>query len=144
MTDVFILQTSDDGDLRIQNGDIVLTDGIETAVYLSLFGGNDDDSGGENDKNSWWGNLDEPNINAHVRSETQFLLTSLPPFTGNVSRISAAVLRDTAWMITLKHAIKIEVQTVLISLNRVKITLDILLSPQKNIKINLVENWDGA
>ena len=88
MSDVLMFQTPDDGEITIENGTVALTDGTETAVYLSLFGGDSD----------WWGNsLDTPD---RIDSRTGKLLQSLPVTTSNLLRIKDAVEADLDWMAT--------------------------------------------
>ncbi|GAG06443.1 unnamed protein product, partial [marine sediment metagenome] len=56
--DILLLSTKDGGDINIESGLIEMTAGFETAVYLSLFGGNIEDDGTEATKSkTWWGNL---------------------------------------------------------------------------------------
>jgi phage gp46-like protein len=86
MSDVLMHQTLDDGEITVANGTIEMTDGSETAVYLSLFGGD----------SVWWGNsLDTPD---KIDSRTGKLLESLPLTTGNLQRIKDAVESDLSWM----------------------------------------------
>lgn len=98
MTDVLLFQTLDDGDIIATNGAIATTDGHETAVYLSMFGGNFDDDGSADNPLQWWGNYGEDSAAYTYRSETQYLLESLPATTGNMKRLDAAVRRDLAWL----------------------------------------------
>jgi phage gp46-like protein len=98
MTDVLLFHTIDDGEITATNGAIATTDGHETAVYLSLFGGNFDDDGSRDNPLQWWGNFGETDPARTYRSETQYLLESTPPTSGNLRRIEAAVKRDLAWL----------------------------------------------
>src|SRR5690349_9962902 len=100
MSDIALHQLDDGGEMDIVNGAPVMDDGIATAVYLSLFGGNEDDSGLEADAASqWWGNVDEPNGARRYRSEVQFLLHALPAVPANLRRVEDAALRDLNWMV---------------------------------------------
>ena len=45
--DVLLFQTVDDGEINIENGVVEMSGGLETAAYLSLYGGNEDDDGRE-------------------------------------------------------------------------------------------------
>lgn len=101
MTDVRLFQTNDGGEVSFVNGSPVLSqDGYESAVYLSLFGGNEKDSGIDGDKpRQWWGNLSESDPARTYRSETQNLLRSLPATAGNLKRVEDAANRDLAWML---------------------------------------------
>ena len=79
-------------------GDIATTIGYETAVYLSLFGGNANDSTLSGDNQTWWGNIGEQNPDRLIASRTQFLLESIPAIPANINRIEAAILHDLGWV----------------------------------------------
>lgn len=88
----------DGGELTIENGQVELADGLETAVYLSLWGGNERDSGSDGDTPlMWWGSIGEPEERQY-RSQTQSLLRALPAVPFNLRRIEDAALADLAWM----------------------------------------------
>jgi phage gp46-like protein len=105
VADVLLYNTADGGDIQVISGVITLTDGIDTAVFISLFGGNEDDSGSAADKAvQWWANFDEPVESRRLRSETQFLLRSLTLIPANLKRIEDAATRDLSWFVTGKFA----------------------------------------
>jgi len=98
--DVLIFQTVNGGEITISNGAPKLTEGLETAAYLSLFGGNEQDSGQTaDDAKQWWGNLSEPDPANRYRSATQYLLATLPLIPANLQRIEEAAETDLAWMV---------------------------------------------
>ena len=83
----------------MENGQIVLCDGKYAAVYLSLYGGNDDDSGLDGDAHrQWWGNMDETDPARTYRSETQHALKAAPLIPANLGQFEDAAKRDLAWM----------------------------------------------
>lgn len=141
MTDVLLQQTPDGGDIIVENGRFSLTSGIETAVYLSLFGGNEDDSGAEGDDPiQWWGNLTETDPARVYRSETQHLLRSIPAITANLRRIEAAVGRDLAWMAgTVVSGADIAVS--MPGLNRVQIDIELALADGSRVPVVLEDAW---
>jgi len=99
MTDALFTATPDGGEIVMENGQLVLCDGKYAAVYLSLFGGNDDDSGLEgDDRKQWWGNMDETDPTKTYRSETQYALKSAPLIPANLGTFEDAAERDLAWM----------------------------------------------
>jgi len=103
ISDVRMFHGPDGGDIAFVGGLLEMSDGLFEAVYLSLFGGNDRDSGLPGDlSKQWWGNFSEPDPAKHYRSETQFLLDTLPPTSGNLRRIEAAVTNDLAWLTSSK------------------------------------------
>lgn len=100
MTDALFECAPDGGNITVENGTIKLDDGLVAAVYLSAFGGNEDDSGMDGDvRRQWWGNLDEPVPERTYRSETQYLLRGLPLIPANLKRVEDAFARDTDWMV---------------------------------------------
>lgn len=126
MTDVLLRQTPDGGEVTIENGQPFMTDGIETAVFLSLFGGNEQDSGSDGDKPlMWWGNWSEPDPARWYRSETQFLLRSIPAVPANIKRIEDAVGRDLAWMTEGGLATFVGVNVRLPALNTIRIEISV-------------------
>lgn len=100
MTDVAMRHTEDGGEIDFVDGRSVMSDGLFNAVYLSLFGGNERDGGGDDTAHlQWWGNLIESDPAAHYRSETQYLLRSIPAIPANLRRLEDAIGRDLAWMV---------------------------------------------
>lgn len=122
--DILLFQTNDGGDINIVNGIVETTFGLETAVYLSLFGGNENDNGIGNNLAQWWGNIDKPLLN-HYRSQTQHTLESIPLISGNLTRIRDAINNDLAWLIETGVASSIAAETFIEEVNRLKITIEI-------------------
>lgn len=99
MTDIALFHTADGGEVEIVNGEIALDHTPRTAVYLSMFGGNDQDGGTQATEHlQWWGNLIEPETTRRYRCETQHILRALPAVSANLPRVSDAVKRDLEWM----------------------------------------------
>jgi len=125
VTDVLLRQTDDGGDLVCENGLVLLTEGLETAVYLSLFGGNEDDPGQGDLTHQFWGNLLETDPARAYRSETQYLLKSLPLIPANLRRVEQAAQRDLQWLLDTGNATSIEVTASIPALNRMQIDVAI-------------------
>lgn len=138
--DVSLFQTSDDGEINIASGITEMGGGLETAAYLSLFGGNEADDGSQDSTFTWWGNLDETDTMSQYRSETQFLLKSIPATTGNLLRIKDAVTRDLGWMTSISVASSIGVAVTMPGLNKVDIRVDIEALGETS-SFNFTENW---
>jgi phage gp46-like protein len=120
--DVLLFNNADGGDIEVKNGVVTLTDSIETAVLLSLFGGNDDDDASDATASKiWWGSLEETDTFKRQRSETQFLLRSLPIIPANLRRIEDAAVRDLAWLTATKVATFVRARATMPALNRVKL-----------------------
>lgn len=135
--DVILFQDLDGGNIEINNGLIEMSGGLQTSVYLSLFGGNDEDNKIDNQEfnKSWWGNLNENEIN-QIRSETQYLLKSLPISSANLRKLELVVQRDLNWMIESNLAKEIKVNATIPNLNMVKLIIQI---DQKEFEF--IENW---
>ncbi len=137
MTDVLLCQTLDDGEINITGGLVELTGDFRTAVYLSLFGGNEDDDGRDNNEFNWWGNLGTTNPSELYRSETQNLLNKLPPTSNNLLRIEDAVSRDLEWLNAVGAVTGINVTVTVPELNRIRIVVEI--NGDENVEF--LENW---
>lgn len=141
--DVNLFQTTDDGEITVTDGIVEMSGGLETAAYISLFGGNEDDDGRASNSFNWWANIDEIDPDRQYRSETQNLLQSLPATTGNLRRIEDAANRDLAWFITKKVASSITIAVTMPALNRIKITVDIEARGEES-SFEFVENWKAG
>lgn len=61
----------DRGEIEEKDGFITMTSSFETMIYLTLFGGNEDDNNSESTAlNQWWGNEGEP-VERQYRSRFQ-------------------------------------------------------------------------
>lgn len=143
MTDVLLYQTNDNGEVEIEGGLITLTPGLDTAAYLSLFGGNWKDDGSQNNRQTWWGNLDETEPAKRYRSETQYLLGTIPATSRNLRRIEDAATRDLQWLLDESIASSLTVSASLIGLNRVKIEI-IVRAEGDESQFNYTENWRAS
>ena len=138
--DVSLFQTNNDGDIIVADGVVEMSGGLESAAYLSLFGGNEDDDGLSNNKFIYWGNIDELDPTGQYRSETQNLLQGIPATTGNLRRIEDAARRDLQWFLDKKIASVVSVVVTIPELNRVKITIKIEAQGVES-SFEFVENW---
>jgi phage gp46-like protein len=140
VSDVLLFHTSDGGDVTVENGQFVMSDGLETAAYLSLFGGPERDDGlAATAKYSWWANLGEVDEKRKYRSETQALLRSLPATSSNLRRLEDAAERDLAWF-TEEIADSVEVTATIPALNRVQLNVVIVIGG-KRIGMVFAEDW---
>lgn len=141
--DVKLFQTNDDGDITIVNGVVEMSGGLETAAYLSLFGGNEDDDGRTDNPANWWGNLDEVDPVRQYRSETQHLLQAIPATSGNLRRIEDAAVRDLAWFLDRRVASSVAVEASIPAVNRVQINIDIEANGEES-SFEFTENWKAT
>ncbi len=141
--DVSLFQTDDEGNITVEGGIVTMGGGLETSAYLSLFGGNEDDDGSQDNSANWWANLDEGDPAKEYHSETQNLLQALPATTGNLRRIEDAANRDLAWFITNKVASSVKVAASIPGLNKIKLTIDIEAIGEES-SFEFVENWKAG
>ncbi len=141
--DVSLFQTDDEGDITVEGGIVTMSGGLETSAYLSLFGGNEDDDGREDNPANWWGNIDEVDPTKEYHSETQNLLQALPATTGNLRRTEDAANRDLSWFITSKVASSVTVSASIPGINRIKLTIDIEAQGEES-SFEFVENWKAG
>ena len=107
MTDVRLYQTPDGGEISVANGVAELEDGLQSAAYLSLFGGNEEDSGGdEGEEKEWWGNTLERDPARALRSRFQHAVQASPLLPTNLPTFEDAARADLEWMVgTLADAV---------------------------------------
>jgi len=125
MTDVLLRHTNDGGSITILGGLCQMSEGLETASYLSMFGGNEQDEGDADTTLQWWGNIDEPDAARTYRGETQNLIKSLAAIPANLLRIEEAAERDHAWMIEAGIATAVAASARIPALNQVAVDVEI-------------------
>lgn len=131
MADVLLRHTDDGGEMSCVNGVITTADGLETAAYLSLFGGNEADNGlADGVKQQWWANFEEPVPERRMRSQTQALLAGIPCVPFNLLRIEDAAKADLAWMEKALSA-TVSVVASIPALDRVQIDIEIRIGQTK-------------
>lgn len=141
--DVKLFQTIDDGEINVVNGVIDMSGGLDTAVYLSLWGGNEDCNGQTACPFTWWGNFDETDKAKKQISETQYLLQSIPAITANLSRVEQAAGRDLKWLLENKIASSVVIAVSIPALNRIKIIVNIEANGMES-SFEFVENWKAT
>lgn len=110
MPDVRLFHSLDGGEIEVSNNDVVTGKELETAAYLSMFGGNERDNGLTSGESlQWWANFEEPTAARRYRSEVQALLLDLPATPENLRKVEDAALRDLDWMTSeLKAKVAVE------------------------------------
>ncbi len=141
--DVKLFQTTDEGEITVENGIVEMSGGLETAAYLSLFGGNEDDDGLQDNSATFWGNIDETEPAREYRSETQHLLQALPSTPNNLKRIKAAAERDLDWFLSERVASSVDVAVSMPGINKIKIVIDIEARGEE-FRFEFVENWKAT
>tara|TARA_R110000796_G_scaffold237188_1_gene357071 strand:- start:703 stop:1263 length:561 start_codon:yes stop_codon:yes gene_type:complete len=138
--DVLLEQLAEDGGIEVIEGLVTMSGGLETAAFLSIFGGNDDDDGRHDSSQQWWGNFSEPDTSKQYRSETQFLLKGIPLTSGNLRRIEDAATRDLAWFKSEKIASTVEVRASVPTVDRLQLDIRIEAFGEES-EFRFVENW---
>ena len=118
--------------------DIKLDTGLETAVYLSWFGGNERDPGLRHDDANpdhshavqWWGNIGEP-PERQMTSETGHFIRSLPATSNNLLRIEDAATRDLQWMLDTDYSTGVTVDVALVAKNRIDLSARVIIDRQE-------------
>jgi phage gp46-like protein len=118
--DVYLFDTLDGGDVT---QDLAIRDGLESSVYLSLFGGNIKDDGREDNAFNWWGNIGENVQSRKYRSETAYLVSTVSPTPSNLRLIEDAAKRDLAWVISDGVTSELRVVASMPKLNFVKLSV---------------------
>jgi len=129
--DVRLYHTIDGGEIESVNGQITMAEGLESAGYLSLFGGNYDDSGSDADEPlEWWGNKLEEDDAKKLRSRTQAILCGLPATPANLQLVDDAMAADLAWMLE-EVATSVDVAARLVAPKRVELSVEIAVGESR-------------
>ena len=140
---MILFNTDDGGDITITDGLVSMGGGLDTAVYLSLFGGNVDDDGTPDNAATWWGNIGETQPAALMVSETQNLLKSLPATSGNLQKLERAAKRDLDWFLRQRVASSVKIRATLTGVNRVQFVIDIT-AIGKESRFTFTQNWKAT
>lgn len=135
--DVLLYEDLDGGEINVADGLVAMSGGLESAAYLSLFGGNELDDGSAGSPFSWWGNLGETLPERRYRSETQHVLNTCLPQPANLIKVEDAAARDLAWFVTVGAATSVEVSASMPGVNRV--TLRVRIDADTTFEYS--ENW---
>lgn len=139
--DVLLFQEDDGGTIDIESGLVLMTCGFETAAYLSMFGGDDEDDGTSDSAVQYWGNLLTTEPSEQYRSETAFLLQTLPLTSANLLRLQDAAERDLQWFLDDSIASEVTVVVTATELNRVNFDITIAaIGEQSNF--TFTQNWE--
>lgn len=138
--DVLLFQSNDEGEINVGAGLIEMSGGLRTAAYLSLFGGNSDDNGQPDNELTWWGNIDETDPARQYRSETQYLIESLPATSGNLKRIEQAASRDLNWFLTSGAATSVTAVASIPDIKKLRLIININAEGIEQ-SFEFLENW---
>jgi len=143
--DVFLIQTPDGFDINVDGGIVEMTTGFETAVLLSLLGGNQEDNGTLSTlKKEWWGNkLENNNPERKMTSRFQNLIYGLPSKPGNLKKLEEAGKQDLQWFITEKIADTVNFVLTLIEKNKLNVFIELIKDESKLFETQFSINWES-
>lgn len=127
--DIFLFNTLDGGEIDIKDGKALMTEGLETAVYLSLFS-----------PSSWFCNeaaVDDAEV---LYSNTQALINSAPQSTKNYRLLEQAISQDLNWLVTNNYADSVQSSVVSNNHSSIKIEIQITQSNDNQL-ITLETTW---
>ena len=131
MGDVLLICTPDGGDIVVEDGLVKDCRNFDTAVYLSLFGGNKNNLNGR-PKETWWANLVAgTKRNEWMQSEFGAMVTGLPLTSGNLRKASDAASRDLNWIKSDAGADSVSSSLSAKGSNRVKLEVEVMQDKQK-------------
>jgi phage gp46-like protein len=124
--DLLLMETPDGAEMVIENDLFVCDRSFNTAVYLSLFGGNKDDNGKVRNNKTWWGNtLPGTAENEKLVSRFQAVISGLPMTTKNIQEAEGAASLDLKWITDEGIAEKIIVSGRAVTRNKFTLHIDI-------------------
>lgn len=123
--DVLLFQSLDGGEIKVENGRIVMTTGLETAVYLSLFSPDD-----------WFLNDVADTNEERLSSETEQVINTLPNVSKNYPLLEQAIRNDLSWLTSQKLAQSISASVSSNQINRVNIVINI-----DGVELTFTEGW---
>jgi phage gp46-like protein len=140
--DVLLVETPDGGDFIMQDGLIMADNNYSTAIYLSLFGGNKDDSGVVKTNKTWWGNtLRGTKKNEKLISRFQNIIRSMPLTIKNIRRAEDAAVLDLVWMVEEGLADKVEANGSTQGKNRFHLDINLLKSETSIFEYSFNTTW---
>ncbi len=142
--DVQIVSTSDGADIVLEKGLIKDCRNFDTAVFLSLLGGNDEDLN-RRPKETWWGNLIEGTREIEwITSEFGAMIKGFPLTSGNLRKAKDACNRDLEWIISEGGADEIEVELKAESSQRLNLSATLTQDGTKTGGGNYELQWQEA
>ena len=127
--DVLLFQTLNGGNINIENGIVQMTEGLETAVYMSLFSPED-----------WFCNEAVDTPEEKLSSQTEQVINNKPQSSKNYQLLVQAVESDLKWLVSNGNANSVSASVSSGGLNRVMISITIEQDSSSN-NITLPVEW---
>jgi phage gp46-like protein len=142
--DALLFETVDGGEIAIENGIFVSDAQFSSAVYLSLFGGNQDDPGKVENNKTWWGNhLDNITKSEKMVSRFQSIIIGFPMTVKNIREAEAAAELDLQWLIDDKIADGITATIKSISKHKFNLIIEVLKDVETIFENTYPLQWGG-
>jgi len=142
--DVKLYQSTENGEIHVEDGIVEMTSNFDTMAYLTLYGGNVEDSGGDDKSQQWWGNFSEPDEDKHYRSEYQNLINGIPATSGNLRLVEAAAQRDLEKaFVRTKIADTVTVTATIPKVNAITLTIEIEAQGNRS-QFEFTDNWETS
>lgn len=143
--DVLLTDTSEGGEITIDNGLVISDRSFTTAVYLSLFGGNIEDGGKVDNDKTWWGNrLEGTKENEKLVSRFQSFIRTMALTSKNIALAEEAALADLDWMKQEGIADEITADITSKDNSRIELTIAVRKDSKLISKGNWTVNWEAA
>lgn len=140
--DVKLIMTKEGFDIDIKNNFIEMTSGFESAVFLSLFGGNEEDDYSEaTNKNQFWANNLQDNESGKYRSRTLKFINGSNANAQNLKLLEQNILLDLNWFIEENIADTVEADCSIPAFNELKIDIRLLRDSKLLSSSNYKLNW---
>lgn len=137
--DVKLIITKEGFDIDLKNNFIEMTSGFESAIFLSIFGGNEEDDYSEATKEKqFWGNRLDGN---QYRSRTLKFINGSYANAQNLQLLEKNILLDLNWFIEENIADTLEVDCSIPNFNELKIDIRLLRDSKLLANSNYKLNW---
>jgi len=144
MSDIALVEKDNEIDFALENGDLVLDEGLETAVVISLFSDRRVEKSelprGESQQKGWWGDLLSEVEGDQIGSKL-WLLNRGKLTLETVPRTENFVRECLQWAIDDGVAERVNVVSALSEQGRIQTKVDIVRPESENNSFDFV--WDG-
>lgn len=142
--DVLLRSSGDGATIVIEDGLVKDCRNFDTAVYLSLFGGNEDDLNARPEK-TWWGNLIPGTRRTEwMHSEFGASVTGRAITSGNLKMAGDAAKRDLEWVKNEAGADEINARLHAVSQQRATLTVEIMKDSASMAGGSFETQWQEA
>lgn len=129
--DIYLYETENGGDITIRNGEPVMDAGLESAVYISIFG---------HESVTWWAN---EFLKKNERLECKFYpyIKGVGKTINTLNKAKELLKLDLKWLISEKIADRIIIDLYSISVTHVSVDINILKDARTVLKTKYGVNW---